>query len=80
MEIMHHSTSAQVKQVFAFPDVSRSVPLPMSHVREGVLNANAFSQGGSSFTRTLSHTQFLQPHSETALREQNHHRTYTVFS
>jgi hypothetical protein len=60
MKIMHNSTSAQVKQVFAFADVSRSISLPVAHVRESVLDTDAFSQCCSPFARTLSHAQFLQ--------------------
>jgi hypothetical protein len=61
LAIIHYSTTAQIKQVFAFPAVPRPLTWPVPDVRPVVFDANLLAQCGSPFTRALSHTPFLQP-------------------
>src|SRR5262249_30347643 len=60
MQIVHHSTAPQVKQVLALSTVTSAGTLPVTDVREVVLDPNALTQGGAPFARALTDTKFLQ--------------------
>src|SRR6266511_1600859 len=60
MQIVHHRTSSQIKQVLALSAVPGTVALPMPDVRQIVLDSGSFTQRGASFTRALTNPQFLQ--------------------
>src|SRR5262249_55696939 len=60
MQIVHHRTSSQIKQVLALSAVPGTVALPMPDVRQIVLDSGSFTQRSASFTRALTNAQFLQ--------------------
>ena len=60
MQIVHHGTTSQVKQVLALSAVTGAVALPVPDVRQVVLDSDAFTQSGAPFTCALADTQFLQ--------------------
>src|SRR5262245_52969326 len=60
MQIMHDSTSSQIKHILPDAPVTRSAALPMSHVCQGMLDGHALPQLHPSLRRLLAVPQLLQ--------------------
>src|SRR4051794_21978662 len=60
MQIMHDSTSPQIKHILPDAPVTRSAALPMSHVCQGMLYGHALPQLRPSLRRLLTFPQLLQ--------------------
>ncbi len=60
MQIVHHRTTSQVEQVFALSLVTSAVTLPVTNVRQVMLDSDALTQSGTPFTGALTDAQLLQ--------------------
>src|SRR5499427_2949589 len=60
MQIMHDSTSPQIKHILPDPTVAGAVALPTSHVRQGMFDGHALPQLGTPLRRLLAFPQLLQ--------------------
>src|SRR5512145_3293266 len=60
MQIMHDSTSPQIKHILPDPTIASAVALPPSHLRQGMFDGHALPQLGTPLRRLLAFPQLLQ--------------------
>jgi hypothetical protein len=60
MQIMHDSTSTQIKNILPDATVAGAMALPIFHVRQGMCDADTLPQLCTSLRRLLAFPQLLQ--------------------